>query len=134
LSGYASLQPAAERVKRDLLDFLIGTRRSGKRVVGYGAPAKATTLLNFCGIRTDLLAYTVDRSPHKQGRLVPGVRIPIDVPDRIFESKPDYVVILPWNIADEVRDQLSGVAAWDGRFVVAIPSLAVSAAPERTLR
>jgi SAM-dependent methyltransferase len=125
VAGYAGLQKKAEAVKFALLEFLIRCRRDGARVAGYGAPAKATTLLNFCGVRTDLLEYTGDRSPHKQGRLVPGVRIPISAPERIFETKPDYVLILPWNLRDEIREQMAGISAWGGRFVVPIPSLEI---------
>jgi 2-polyprenyl-3-methyl-5-hydroxy-6-metoxy-1,4-benzoquinol methylase len=125
VAGYASLQKKAETVKSALLEFLHGCKRDGKRVAGYGAPAKATTLLNFCGIGTDLLEYTVDRSPHKQGRLVPGVRIPIAAPDRIFETRPDYVLILPWNLRDEIREQMAGISAWGAKFVVPIPTLEI---------
>jgi 2-polyprenyl-3-methyl-5-hydroxy-6-metoxy-1,4-benzoquinol methylase len=125
VAGYAALQKKAEAVKSALLEFLNQCKRDGKRVAGYGAPAKATTLLNFCGIGTDLLEYTVDRSPHKQGRLVPGVHVPIAPPERIFETKPDYVLILPWNLRDEICAQMAGISAWGGRFVVPIPSLEV---------
>ena len=121
VGAYAGLQSAAADIKRDLVDFLQEARRAGKRVAGYGAPAKATTLLNYCGIRTDLLEYTVDRSPHKQGRLIPGVRVRIDAPERIFETKPDFVLVLPWNIKDEIVDQMAGIRAWGGKFVVPIP-------------
>jgi SAM-dependent methyltransferase len=134
LQGYASLQENAEKVKRDLVKFLTGAKSSGKRVAGYGAPAKATTLLNFCGIGAGLLPYTVDRSPHKQGRLIPGVRVPIHAPERIFETKPDYVLILPWNIAGEVREEMAGIGAWGGRFAVAIPALSVMPALESMAR
>ncbi|HEY7980345.1 MAG TPA: class I SAM-dependent methyltransferase [Candidatus Eremiobacteraceae bacterium] len=125
VAGYAALQKKAETVKGALVDFLGRCKRDGKRVAGYGAPAKATTLLNFCGIRTDLLEYTVDRSPHKQGRLVPGVGIPIAAPERIFETRPDYVLILPWNLRDEICEQMAGIAAWGGKFVVPIPTLEI---------
>jgi 2-polyprenyl-3-methyl-5-hydroxy-6-metoxy-1,4-benzoquinol methylase len=125
VAGYATLQKKAETVKSALVEFLNQCKRAGARVAGYGAPAKATTLLNFCGIGTDLLEYTVDRSPHKQGRLIPGVRIPIAAPERIFETKPDYVLILPWNLRDEIRDQMSGISAWGGKFVVPIPILEI---------
>lgn len=108
-----------------LLEFLIGARRDGKRVVGYGAPAKGNTLLNFCGVRTDLLAYTVDRSPHKQGRLLPGTRIPILSPDEIARTKPDYVLILPWNLRDEITAQMAHVRSWGGKFVVPIPRVEI---------
>ena len=125
IAGYASLQKKAEAVKSALVEFLTGCKYDGVRVAGYGAPAKATTLLNFCGVRTDLLEYTVDRSPHKQGKLIPGVRVPIFAPERIFETKPKYVVVLPWNLKDEIIDQLSGIRAWGGQFVVPIPSLEI---------
>jgi SAM-dependent methyltransferase len=123
--GYASFQGVAQRVKLDLVEFLVDAKRRGKTIAGYGAPAKATTLLNFCAVGTDLLPYTVDKSPHKQGRMIPGVRIPIEPPQRIFETKPDYVLILPWNIADEVREQMAGISAWSGRFVLPLPEPAI---------
>jgi len=116
----------AERVretKRKLLSFLIGVKRAGKSVVGYGAPAKGNTLLNYCGIRQDFLDYTVDRSPHKQGRYLPGTRIPILAPERIFDTRPDYVLILPWNLRDEIAQQMAAVRDWGGRFLVAIPEV-----------
>jgi len=100
LNTYAALRRRAETTRRDLITFLQEARRDGKSVAGYGAPAKATTLLNYCKISPDLLPYTVDRSPHKQGRLIPGVRVPIRAPERIFETKPDFVLILPWNLRD----------------------------------
>ncbi len=94
-------------------------------MVGYGAPAKGNTLLNFCGIKTDLLDYTVDISPHKQGRLLPGTRIPIHAPDKIEETKPDYVLILPWNIKSEIMEQMSVIRQWGGQFVVPLPDVEV---------
>jgi 2-polyprenyl-3-methyl-5-hydroxy-6-metoxy-1,4-benzoquinol methylase len=122
---YADLAKMAEEVKRGLNEFLLGVKARGESVAGYGAPAKATTLLNYCGVRADLLPYTVDRNPHKQGRLIPGVRIPIDSPERIMNARPKYVLILPWNIKDEVMEQLAGIRAWNGRFVTPIPRLTV---------
>lgn len=122
---YTKLREAADRVKRDLLAFLHKARDDGKRVAGYGAPAKATTLLNYCGVGTDLLEYTVDRSPHKQGRLIPGVRVPIDSPRRIFESRPDFVLVLPWNIKDEVVSQMSAIGDWGAKFVLASPRVTI---------
>ncbi len=107
------------------VDFLIQAKEEGKSVVGYGAPAKGNTLLNYCGVRTDLLDYTVDLSPHKQGRYLPGTRIPIFSPDRIRETRPDYVLILPWNLKEEITAQMSDVRSWGGRFVVAIPEVRV---------
>jgi hypothetical protein len=111
--------------KRSLLRFLIEAREAGKRVVGYGAPAKGNTLLNYCGVRTDLLEYTVDRSPHKQGQFLPGTHIPVYAPDKIRETRPDYVLILPWNLKDEIADQMADVRAWGGKFVVPIPEVRV---------
>ena len=112
--------------KRKLLEFLIVARRAGRSVVGYGAPAKGNTLLVYCGVRRDFVDYTVDRSPHKQGRYLPGSRIPIHAPERIFETRPDYLLILPWNLRDEIAGQMSGIRAWGGKFVVAIPEVEVS--------
>jgi SAM-dependent methyltransferase len=126
--GFEPLSSAAARCKRELLDFFEKARRDGKRVAGYGAPAKATTLLNYCGIGPRSLEYTVDKNPRKQGRFVPGVRVPIHAPQRIFESQPDYVLVLPWNIAREIESEMDGIAGWGGRFVVAIPQLEISAA------
>ncbi|RMH16398.1 MAG: class I SAM-dependent methyltransferase [Acidobacteria bacterium] len=128
-AGYLTLDPYrgfAERVratKRALLRFLIEAKDAGKRIAGYGAPAKGNTLLNYCGIRTDFLDFTVDRSPHKQGRLLPGSQVPIRPPDAIREARPDYVLILPWNLRQEIVEQMADVRDWGGRFVVAIPEL-----------
>lgn len=129
--GFSTLRPYrefAERVratKRGLLRFLMDARERGERVVGYGAPAKGNTLLNYCGVREDLLEYTVDRSPHKQGRHLPGVRVPIHAPERILEDRPDWVLILPWNLRDEIREQMRDVESGGGRFVVAVPELEI---------
>ncbi|HKU37273.1 MAG TPA: class I SAM-dependent methyltransferase [Polyangiales bacterium] len=125
LAAYRDFSERVKRVKRQLLAFLIEAKQAGKQVVGYGAPAKGNTLLNYCGVRTDFVDYTVDRSPHKQGRALPGVHIPIYHPDRIRESKPDYVLILPWNLRDEVMSQMAHVREWGGRFVVPIPELTI---------
>jgi hypothetical protein len=108
-----------------LLEFLIGARRRGERVVGYGAPAKGNTLLNYCGIGPELLPFTVDRSPHKQGLLLPGSRIPIRPPEAIGQTRPDYVLILPWNLREEITAQLAEVREWGGRFVVPIPDVTI---------
>ncbi len=130
-AGYTTLDrylTFADRVidtKSKLLTFLIEVRRAGKTVVGYGAPAKGNTLLNYCGIRTDFLAYTVDRSPHKQGHFLPGTRIPIRAPEEIRKTRPDYVLILPWNIKDEIMEQMAHIREWGGRFVVPIPEVRV---------
>ncbi len=107
--------------KRALLELLIRLRRGGRRVAGYGAPGKGNTLLNYCGIRTDLIDYTVDRNPYKHGRFTPGTLIPIYPPERIAETKPDYVVVLPWNLVDEISAQLAYVAEWGGKLVVPVP-------------
>ncbi len=112
-------------VKANLLDFLVRAHRDGQSVVGYGAPAKGNTLLNFCGIGPEFVAYTVDRSPHKQGRLLPGSRIPVHAPGRIFETRPDYVLILPWNLREEIAQQMAGIRDWGGRFVVPLPQVEV---------
>ena len=125
LAYYGAFAARVKETKRKLLEFLIGARRAGKTVVGYGAPGKGNTLLNYCGIRTDFLDYTVDRSPHKQGKYLPGTHIPIHEPERIFETKPDYVLILPWNLKDEIMKQMSDIRAWGGQFVVPIPEVAV---------
>ncbi len=118
-------QTTVVEVKCQILEFLIAARREGKLVVGYGAPAKGNTLLNYCGVGPELLRFTVDRSPHKQGRFLPGVQIPIFAPERILEVRPDYVFILPWNIKDEIIEQMRAVRDWGGRFVIPIPTLQV---------
>jgi len=125
LEFYRSFGERVHATKRKLLSFLIDARAQGKRVVGYGAPGKGNTLLNYCGIRTDLLDYTVDRSPHKQGRFLPGTRIPIHAPEKILETRPDYVLILPWNLKDEIAVQMAAIREWGGRFVTPIPEVRV---------
>lgn len=125
LEGYSGFEARAQKVKRDLLTFLITAKEEGRAVAGYGAPAKGNTLLNYCGVRTDLLEYTVDRSPHKQGKFLPGTHIPIHAPERIMETRPDYVLILPWNLKDEIMEQMKDVVSWGGRFVIPIPELKV---------
>jgi SAM-dependent methyltransferase len=125
LETYASFAEQVKETKRALLDFLIRAHREGKTVVGYGAPGKGNTLLNYCGIREDFMAYTVDRNPLKRGRYTPGTRIPILAPETIRETKPDYVLILPWNLKDEISKQHAYIAEWGGRFVVPIPKVEV---------
>jgi hypothetical protein len=125
LEYYGAFDERVKETKRQLLEFLIGAQRAGKTVVGYGAPGKGNTLLNYCGIRTDFLQYTVDRSPHKQGKFLPGTHIPIHAPERIFETRPDYVLILPWNIKDEIIKQMAPVREWGAQFVVPIPAVTV---------
>lgn len=119
-AGYAAMEEHTRVVRVDLLGFLLDCRRQGKRVVGYGAPGKGNTLLNYCGIRPDLLEYTVDRNPYKHGRFTPGTRIPIHPPERIYTDRPDVIVILPWNLADEITVQLSDAADWGAEFHVPI--------------
>lgn len=122
---YATLAPAAERIKHELLRFLLQAKADGKRVVGYGAAAKGNTLLNYAGVKPDLLAWVADANPHKQGKYLPGSRIPIVAPAQIDIEKPDYVLVLPWNLLHEVSQQLAQVRQWDARFVIAVPELTV---------
>ncbi len=125
LSGYAEFAARVARVRRDLLAFLIRAAEEGRTVVGYGAPGKGNTLLNHCGIRPDLLSYTVDRNPYKHGRFTPGTRIPVLPPERIEQDRPDYVLVLPWNLRAEITEQLAHVRDWGGRLVFPIPRLEV---------
>lgn len=125
LSFYRSFSERVKATKYKLLDFLIRAKRDGKSVVGYGAPAKGNTLLNYCGIRSDFIDYTVDRSPYKQDQFLPGTLIPIHHPDKITETKPDYLLILPWNLKDEVMEQMQHIRTWGGQFVVPIPEVQV---------
>ena len=126
VAGYEGFAGEVLRIKSDLVEFLVGAAREGKSVAGYGAPGKGNTLLNHCGIRSDLLAYTVDRSPVKQGKSLPGTHIPIYPPERIAQTKPDYILVLPWNLRDEISEQLGYVRSWGGRLVFPIPALEVS--------
>ncbi|AFU00949.1 C-methyltransferase [Nocardia brasiliensis ATCC 700358] len=123
VGGYAALRPRTEAVRHDLLRYLLDARGQGKRVVGYGAPGKGNTLLNYCGIRPDLLEYTVDRNPYKHGRFTPGTRIPIHPPDRIEHDRPDVVVVLPWNLETEITAQLRHIGDWGGELVYPLPTL-----------
>lgn len=125
LEGYQDFADQAKQSKLAFVDFLVSAARAGKSVAGYGAPGKSATLLHYCGIGKDLIPYTVDRNPHKQGRFLPGSHVPIYPPDRIRQTKPDYVVILPWNLKDEIMEHLSYIRSWGGRFVVPIPKVAV---------
>ncbi len=131
LAYYSTFAERVRRTKRDLLRFLIDAADRGDRVVGYGAPGKGNTLLNYCGIREDLLSYTVDRNPVKQGRFLPGTHIPVHHPDRIADTQPDYVLILPWNLRSEISQQLAYVHAWGGRLVVPIPGVEVISGDEQ---
>jgi len=123
--AYRRFAAGTVATKHALLEFLIAAHRAGKKVAGYGAPAKGNTLLNYCGIGTDLLAFTVDRNTHKQGLLLPGTRIPIRAPDAILAEKPDYLLILPWNLRDEIAAQMACIRSWGGQFVVPIPTVEV---------
>jgi SAM-dependent methyltransferase len=122
---YTAWNESVKQTKRDLLDLLISLKRKSKTIVGYGAPAKAVTLLNYCGVGVDFLDFTVDRAPSKQGRYLPGVRVPILAPEAIFEAKPDYVLILPWNIKQEIKTQMEGIRSWGGRFIVPVPKATI---------
>lgn len=125
LETYASFSRQATTIKHELLEFLIQAKRDGKSIAGYGAPGKGCIMLNYCGIRSDFLDYLVDINAEKQGLFMPGVHLPIYHPDRISETKPDYVLILPWNLKDEIMDQMAGIREWGGRFVVPTPELKV---------
>ncbi len=125
ISTYTAFGEQAKRTKWRLLEFLIEAKRAGKTIVGYGAPAKGNTLLNYCGVRNDFLEYTVDVSPHKQGKYLPGTHLPILAPEAIAETKPDYLLILPWNLKEEIMEQMAHIRDWGGKFVVPIPEVKV---------
>ncbi len=125
LEHYFTFTEKVKETKRKLLEFLIATKRQGKQIAGYGAPGKGNTLLNYCGIRTDFLDYTVDRNSYKQGKFLPGTHIPIHHPDRIKETQPDFILILPWNVKEEIMKQLAYIRGWGGKFVVPIPEVRV---------
>jgi len=125
LATYRGFAEQVKATKRNLLEFLINAKKQGKIIVGYGAPAKGNTLLNYCGVRTDFIDYTVDRSPHKQGSFLPGTHIPIYHPDQVKETQPDYLLILPWNIKSEIIEQMAYIREWGGKFLVPIPQVEV---------
>ena len=125
VAGHEGFAAAVLKIKSDLLGFLLAAARDGRSVAGYGAPGKGNTLLNHCGIRSDLLSYTVDRSPVKQGKFLPGTHIPIHAPERLAETKPDYILVLPWNLRAEISQQLAYVRSWDGKLVFPIPELEI---------
>jgi SAM-dependent methyltransferase len=127
LDSYLAYTERVKETKRKLLTFLMAAKRAGKSIVGYGAAAKGNTMLNYCGIRSDFIDYTVDRSPHKQGRFLPGTHLPIYHPDKIKETRPDYLLILPWNLVDEISEQMGYIREWGGQFVVPIPEARVIA-------
>ena len=125
LEKYSLFSEKVKETKRNLLNLLISLKRDNQSIVGYGAPGKGNTLLNYCGIRSDFLDYTVDRNPYKQGKFLPGSHIPIFPPDKIKETKPNYLLVLPWNLKDEITVQMSYISSWGGRFIVPIPELKV---------
>ncbi len=120
---YTAYGQGVREDKRQILSFLIGLKEAGKRIVGYGAPAKGNTMLNYCGIKTDFIDYTCDLNPHKQGHLLPGSHIPIRSPEAIREDEPDVILILPWNLKEEIMDQLSFVGDWGAQFAARAPRL-----------
>lgn len=125
LAYYAGFDEQVKETKRKLLEFLISAKRAGKKIVGYGAPGKGNTLLNYCGIRTDFIDFTVDRNPYKQGKFLPGTHIPIYAPDKVREARPDYLFILPWNFKEEIMAQNAFIREWGGKFVVPIPEVRI---------
>src|SRR4029077_18799308 len=125
VAGYEGFQARIDKVKDDFMAFLIEARRAGRKVAAYGAAAKGNTLMNYAGVRPDLIAFVVDRNPAKQGKYMPGSRIPIVAEGRLADEKPDYIVVLPWNLAAEVTAQLAYAEQWGCRFVVAVPSLRI---------
>lgn len=125
ISTYEAFGKSVEATKRELLKFLIREKSEGKRIVAYGAPAKGNTLLNYCGVRQDFIDFAVDRSPAKQNLYMPGTHIPVFTPEKVDESRPDYLLILPWNIKDEIMGKMSHIRAWGGKFVVPIPGIEV---------
>lgn len=125
IDTYTRFEQQVRETKRKLLEVLIAAKRSGKRIVGYGAPGKGNTLLNYCGIRTDFVDFTVDRNPYKHGRFLPGTHIPIHPPERLDEAKPDYIFVLPWNLKDEIMAQLAHTRSWGAKFIIPIPEAAV---------
>jgi hypothetical protein len=125
IETYSRFADQVEETKRKLLEFLIEVKRSGKKIAGYGAPGKGNTLLNYCSIRTDFIDYTVDRNPHKHGKFLPGTHIPIFPPDQIQRTRPDYLLILPWNLKQEIMQQNAFIRDWGGKFVVPIPEVKV---------
>lgn len=126
IETYRDFKKRVEEHKLAVLEFFIEAKRNGKQIVGYGAPAKGNILLNYCGIRTDFIDYTVDKNTYKQGMFLPGVHIPVVAPERIYETKPDYVVILPWNIKEEIMRQMADIRSWGGRFVTLSPKVEVN--------
>jgi hypothetical protein len=125
MATYTRFEEQVRATKRKLLALLIEAKNQGKKVVGYGAPGKGNTLLNYCGIREDFVEFTVDRNPYKQGKFLPGTHIPIYAPERLDEAKPDYILILPWNFKDEIMKQLAPAREWGARFIIPIPEATI---------
>ncbi|MEZ5738647.1 MAG: methyltransferase C-terminal domain-containing protein [Burkholderiaceae bacterium] len=125
MAGYLPLGDQIRQTKRDFLSHLIQAKAQGRSIVAYGAPAKGNTLLNYAGVRGDFIDYAVDRSPHKQGRYLPGTQIPVLPPEQITRTKPDIVLILAWNLADEIESQMSGIRQWGGKFMTVIPQVKI---------
>jgi hypothetical protein len=125
LSYYKNFQQQALKVKLDLIEFLINQKRKGKKVAAYGAAAKGNTMLNFCGIKNDLIDFVVDANPHKQNKFLPASHIPVVTEQYLKDKQPDYVIILPWNLKEEITKQLSYIRKWGGAFVVAVPQLQI---------
>jgi hypothetical protein len=125
LEHYHNFAEQVKETKRRILKFLIGAKEVKKSIAGYGAPGKGNTLLNYCGIRSDMLEYTVDRNPYKHGKFLPGTRIPIFSPEKIRQTRPDYLFILPWNFKDEIIEQCAYIREWGGKFIVPIPEVRV---------
>lgn len=125
MKTYSLFGEKVKETKRKILEFLITAKRDGKKIVGYGAPGKGNTLLNYCGIRTDFIEYTVDRNPYKQGKFLPGTHIPIHPPEKIFVTRPDYLFILPWNFKEEIIRQMAPIREWGGKFAIPIPEMTV---------
>ncbi len=125
LETYEHFADRVEHCRSSLMAFVTDAKRSGKSIVGYGAAAKGNTLLNYCGLTSSEIDYVVDRSPHKQGRYLPGSRIPICDPQRIAETQPDYLMILPWNLKKEIMNQTAGLREWGGKFVIPVPEVSV---------
>ena len=123
VEGYLAFGERVRAMKRRFLSFLVQAKDEGRSIAAYGAPAKGNTLLNYAGVRTDFVDYTVDRNPHKQGTFLPGTQIPVCAPERIFETRPDYLLILPWNLRDEIARQMAGIREWGGKFLVLVPEV-----------
>ena len=125
LSTYTNFSKKTKLSQKRIMDFLVNAKDAKKIVVGYGAPAKGNTLLNYCNANSELIRYTVDMNPHKQGLYLPGTHIPIRAPQKIFETKPDYVLILPWNLKNEIMKQMKDIRRWGGKFVVPVPEVRI---------